>query len=548
MNRSKAHIGKKLRTWRIMLGLLSATLLFLPSCNVDELDFDGIKIQEYTPELAVPLGYVNYSFADIVEDLDDTEVILEEQPDRSLVFIYRDTTEFTTSADFIDVGTVSNEATINPELDVINNTNSEMEVPFSRSFTFEFNAVEGEEIDSIFFSGGSFVLELSSRFRSDLAYRITVEETRNVATNQPVVFDSRIRFSNILPIVARSTRELDGLKTILNRGTTGNVFNLQFDGTLILQPGQTADPSDFVNFSLTFRNPEFDLLYGKFGRKEVSIENTVVEFNFFEELGSQGFEFENAQIKFGFENGYGIPIGLDLSQMSVLTLDGDSIPLTGEVSDDFQLVDPAPLEPLGEVAVSEILIRPSNSNISEMVNATPKQFNLNLSAVSNPFDTTQTNFYRESSKINAYFELNIPLDIRVRELTKTIDYKLDSLDFDEADSLYLRFFTVNALPVGASFDIEILNSDSVVVQRQTDVAFAEAPRFGSVGLIGGATTAISEVGLGAETIAALQTGIKIYITINVNSSGLASQQYVTIFTTSSIELQVALRGSFRIKL
>ncbi len=548
MNRSKAHIGKKLRTWRRMLGLLSATLLFLPSCNVDELEFDGIKIQEYTPELAVPLGYVNYSFADIVEDLDDTEVILEEQPDRSLVFIYRDTTEFTTSADFIDVGTVSNETTINPELDVINNTNSEMEVPFSRSFTFEFNAVEGEEIDSIFFSGGSFVLELSSRFRSDLAYRITVEETRNVASNQPVVFDSRIRFSNILPIVARSTRELVGLKTILNRGTTGNVFNVLFDGTLILQPGQTADPSDFVNFSLTFRNPEFDLLYGKFGRKEVSIENTMVEFNFFEELGSQGFEFENAQIKFGFENGYGIPIGLDLSQMSVMTLDGDSIPLTGEVSDDFQLVDPAPLEPLGEVAVSEVLIRPSNSNISEMVNATPKQFNLNLSAVSNPFDTTQINFYRESSKINAYFELNIPMDIRVRELTKTIDYKLDSLDFDEADSLYLRFFTVNALPVGASFDIEILNSDSVVVQRQTDVAFAEAPRFGAVGLIGGATTAISEVGLGAETIAALQTGIKIYITINVNSSGLANQQYVTIFTTSSIELQVALRGSFRIKL
>lgn len=324
MNRSKAHIGKELRTWRIVLGLLSATLLFLPSCNVDELDFDGIKIQEYTPELAVPLGYVNYSFADIVEDLDDTEVILEEQPDRSLVFIYRDTTEFTTSADFIDVGTVSNEATINPELDVINNTNTDMEVPFSRSFTFEFNAVEGEEIDSIFFSGGSFILELSSRFRSDLAYRITVEETRNAATSQPVVFDSRIRFSNILPIVARSTRELDGLKTILNRGTTGNIFNVQFDGTLILQPGQTADPSDFVNFSLTFRNPEFDLLYGKFGRKAVSIENTVVEFNFFEELGSQGFEFENAQIKFGFENGYGIPIGLDLSQMSVLTLDGDS--------------------------------------------------------------------------------------------------------------------------------------------------------------------------------------------------------------------------------
>ncbi len=548
MNRSKAHIGKKLRTWRIVLGLLSATLLFLPSCNVDELDFDGIKIQEYTPELAVPLGYVNYSFADIVEDLDDTDVILEEQPDRSLVFIYRDTTEFTTSADFIDVGTVSNEATINPKLDVINNTNSEMEVPFSRSFTFEFNAVEDEEIDSIFFSGGLFVLELSSRFRSDLAYRITVEETRNVATNQPVVFDSRIRFSNILPIVARSTRELDGLKTILNRGTTGNIFNVQFDGTLILQPGQTADPSDFVNFSLIFRNPEFDLLYGKFGRKEVSIENTVVEFNFFEELGSQGFEFENAQIMFGFENGYGIPIGLDLSQMSVLTLDGDSIPLAGEVSDDFQLIDPAPIEPLGEVAVSEVLIRPSNSNISEMVNATPKQFNLNLSAISNPFDTTQINFYRESSKINAYFELNIPMDIRVRELTKTIDYKLDSLDFDEADSLYLRFFTVNALPVEASFDIEILNSDSVVVQRQTDVAFAEAPRFGAVGLIGGATTAISEVGLGAETIAALQTGIKIYITINVNSSGLASQQYVTIFTTSSIELQVALRGSFRIKL
>lgn len=536
----------KASSW--MLGLVSTLVVLLPSCNVDELDFEGIKLPEYTPELAVPLGFVNYSFADIVEDLDDTEVILEEQPDQSLVFIYRDTTEFTASADFIDIGTVTNGATITPELDVTNTTNSAIEVPFSRSYTFEFNAVEDEEIDSIFFSGGSFVLELSSRFRSDLAYTVTVEETRSVTNNQPVVFDSRIRFNNALPIVARSTRELAGLKTILKRGETANIFNLQFDGMLILQPGQSADPSDFVSFSLTFRNPEFDLLYGKFGQKEVTIENTSVEFNFFEELGSQGFEFENAQIKFGFENGYGIPIGLDLSQMSVLTLDGDSIPLSGEVTEAFQLIDPAPLESPDEAAVSEILIRPSNSNISQMVNATPKQFNLNLSAISNPFDTLQTNFFSESSKINAFFELNIPMDIRVRELTKTIDYKLDSLDFDEADSLYLRFFTVNSLPVGASFDIDILNSDSVVVQRQTDVAFAEAPRFGSVGLIGGATTAVSEVGLGAETIAALQTGIKIYITINVNSSGLENQQYVTIFTTSAIELQVALRGSFRIKL
>lgn len=536
------------RRFYFMAVPLMLSALLLASCNVDELDFDGIQLPEYTPELAVPLGNINYSFADIVADLDDSEVILEEQPDRSLVFIYRDTAEFTTRTDFINIGTVTNQATIAPEIDLVNNSNTTLELPFSRTYTFEFEAVEEEEIDSVFFSGGSFVLEINSRFRSNLSYTVTVEETRSVADNQPVVFDSRIPYNNILPITVRSTRDLSGHKTLLKRGEKANIFNVQFDGMLILEPGQRADPSDFLNFSLTFLNPEFDLLYGKFGQKEVTIENTSVAFNFFEELGSAGFEFENAQIKFGFENSYGIPVGLDLSQMSVITIDGDSIPLSGEVSEGYQLIDPAPLTSPGEAAFTEIIVRPSNSNISQMVNATPKQFNLNLSAISNPFDTLQANFFSDNSKINSFFELNIPLDIRVRDLTKTLDYKIDSLDFDEADSLFLRFYTINRLPVGAGFDIEILNSDSVVVQRQTDVVFAEAPRFGAVGLIGGPTTAMSEVGLGVETIKALQTGIRIYITIKVNSSGLENQQYVTIFTTSAIELQVALRGNFRIEI
>lgn len=518
----------------------------LMGCNVDDLSFDGVKLPQYTPDLAVPLGFVSYSFADIVEDFDDADVILQEQPDNSLVFIYRDSVAFSTSTDFIDIGTVSNDATINPEIDLVNTTNAMIEVPFSRSYSFEFNAVEDEQIDSVFFGGGTFVLEVNSRFASDLAYRVTVDETRSVEDNQPVVFASQIPYNGLLPVIARSTRNLDGLKTILQRGENGNIFNLQFDGTLMLQPGQRVAPTDFLNFSLTFRNPEFDIVYGKFGRKEVTIENSSITFNFFEELGSQGLEFEEAQIKFGIENGYGIPVGLDLSRLSVISVAGDSIPLLGEVAEEYQLIASAPIASPGEATFSEITIRPANSNISEMVNATPKRFNLNLSAISNPFDSTQTNFFTNDSKINAFFELNIPLRVRIRALTQTLDYRLDSVDFDEADSLYLRFFTINALPVGASFDIEILNSDSVAVQQQQDVAFAAAPRFGSVGLIGGPVTATSELVLGPATIAALSSGISINITLKINSSGIENDQYVTIYTNSAIELQVALRGSFRI--
>ncbi len=512
------------------------TLVIGSSCNLNQVEVDNLKVQNYRGLVALPIGELNYSLQELLEEeIDSTN--LQIGPDSVFVLVYRDSTSFNDNSQLLDIQDITNTGVVTVPVQAP--VPVATPVPINQDFTFNYQPENDEEIDSIVYENGELSFQLSSSFESSIDFDVTINNTVNLGNGNPVVFRGTVSPND----VSRQTQSLANHATNLNRVGNLNTFEVSFTGTINLQAGQGISATDILSFTLIYRDQVFRYVFGFFGQDNVEVGNQLVDVSFFENLG-EGLIFENPEIRMTFMNSYGLPIGLLFNTIFSVSGDtGDSTFLSGQIVQSPQLIASPTVNQIGQVLDTTLSITSNNSNIRDLFSVSPRQLGFQVRALTNPFGTSTRNFVSNNSRLDTDIEVRLPLSVRLEDLTRSLDFEIDQgLDLSDVDSVTLRIVTENQLPLNARMTLQILDADSVVLHEVPEELVVATPFLNRNGVVVTGEVNIASILLNPAGIQAFQDGSILRFSLLLNTpETLTSQEiFVDFLAQYAIEVKLSI--------
>ncbi|MCH8331835.1 MAG: hypothetical protein IH946_10745, partial [Bacteroidetes bacterium] len=215
--------------------------------------------------------------------------------------------------------------------------------------------------------------------------------------------------------------------------SNGIIFNMYISSN-----GQEVQfsSSDKIEPVIVIKDMVLEYIEGYLGQQQFSIDADTINIAIFKNLVTGSVTFANPKIEIIVRNGFGIPIQLDFKTFDAIphpTLGMGPIPLTfttnpPEIPVTFN--HPS-LEQVGELASTTITLDNSTSNLVYFIELSPIAVIYEIDVTANPgMDTTDlTNFITDSSYFEVDINVELPLDLRINNLTiqDTFDINPDQL-------------------------------------------------------------------------------------------------------------------------
>lgn len=451
-------------------------------CNAGDLDFNDIEVPTYTPTAIAPLGQTTYTIESLLEKLKDSTIVISEDNTKLLSISYSDTTLFDDYLSVIELEDVTNSDNIDASLTPIfgSPTNQNVIIP-TQNLSFEYTSPNDEELDSVKYTAGTITLDIQNGYGSALEYELTLTDIVNLETGDPLVLTGTVPASGSDQV----SNSLINHKTIINQVSNVNIFTGDFDGVLKVKTGDFINGTEIINYTLTIANADFSEIYGWFGNKTIDMTNQTIPIEFFEGISENGLIFNNPQLIFYINNGFGVPMGLNFGGISSSNADGKSVNLAGTITDSPQFVRAPSTTQIGNIATSVIEIDESNSNMRDLLSISPNQFNIDLTADANYTneDRLDRNFVTNTSEVEVVTEINLPLNVQLTDVSRGFPTGIEGFDFEDADTIKLVLNTINQLPFNGTIDMQFLAADSSLLHEFNDILFftsAEVPASGKI--------------------------------------------------------------------
>lgn len=526
----------------IFYGLIAA---LFSMCNAGELDFNDIELPPYTPKGVAPIGTTTYTIQELLEKLDDPSIEITEDNTKLISIAYRDTTVFDDYLSVIDLDDVTNPGFVTPGTPSYFDP-ADTTIPIdSIDLSFTYSSPNNEELDSVLYTAGTITLDIQNGFQSTVDYSFVLSDILNIDTGDTLVL------SGTLPSFGTDqvSAPLSNYKTIIERIGNENFFHGFFTGTINYEGGTLITGSEQITYTLTITDAEFSKIFGWFGDKTISIENKSIEIDFFEGISEDGFVFNNPQLNFYIDNGFGVPMGINFDDISATNASGNTVNMSGTITDTPQFVRAPSIENIGETEKSIIKINQTNSNLRDIFAIAPNQFNINLTADanyqnSNDLGDADRNFVIDTSAVEVITEINLPLNLKLTNVSRDFPTGIEGFDFEEADTIVLVLNTINQLPLDGAIDMQFLAADSSVLYQFTDVQFFESPEVPVSGRIETPTEHTSRIeiyrGQGYQEL--LDASI-LNLVVRVTSYNADEDNFVKIFSDYELEINVGAEAS-----
>ncbi len=519
----------------------------LAGCGISDLEFGNIKTPDYTPTLAIPLAEAHYTMRELVKDLDNGEISIEEDSSFFLTIVYVDSSTNEDNDSFLFFSSSSQSSSVFPSL-FARESDQMRELEFENTYTFSFDLLSDERIDSIFFNAGDIQLELNSRFRSDLLLSFTFPTLVDQVTGEPLTFDDTLSFSTSVPVSSQQTKSMGGKKLALQYADSSNNFDVSIKGKIIVNPGQSVNFSDFFRFSFRFESPTYSHVHGYFGTKEVALQDRSIELDFFKRFGDNGLLFKDPKIRLLLTNSFGFPSALLLDSMSASNGDGTEVMLAGQVVETSHFINHPSPDSVGTKKSTEVVINTENSNVKELFEITPVSFNLPLTTVSNPldFDKAETNFMTDSSRYTTTTIIELPFEVKMEELLTTLDFSVSEINLDNFESATLRIFSTNEMPFDGRMLIQFADTRDSVFYTSVEEIIFKGSELDEFGRTTEPTEVLSEIILGPEGTAALKQADQLKVVVTLNTFNASQDEYVKVYADYQLDVNISILGSLNI--
>lgn len=527
------------------LSIISGLLVIVIACNINELEFDNVELQDISPTIAAPLGTFEYTMQELLEELDDENITIGTDDDQVILLTFEDSASFEVSDEFVRIDDVDGSGSVAPGITAVATTET-IRIPFEQQFIYEYESTTEERLDSVFYDNGTMEFRVISSCECDYTYEFQILNTVNLTTGMPLTASGSIIFDGVSSNVDEQVLSLANFKTTLDNNLSEFVSVLR--GEVVVRPGQELRIEDELSFEFIYRDQNFDAIFGFFGTDSITIDGGQIDIELFDEATSAGIAFEGPSIRFDFENKIGVPLGVLLDSVYGRNSSGDSLFLSGVLPSNPQVIA-FNEENIYEAATTSFEINPTNSNIRDVFGLAPNFISFPITGISNVNNSDGFNYITDSSRIDANLTFTLPMSFRLDDFTQQVDFDIEgSVDTDELDSAFLQIVTRNNLPFIVEMQVAINDSLGVELFRAPQTLVIEIPVYNAVGEIVSDSETVSRITLPPQGVEALKNGSTMVIDLVMNSPSNNVNEFFPILSTNSIRVEVGVGGSGTIDL
>lgn len=410
---------------------------------------------------------------------------------------------------------------------------------YNDTMNIAFDLGNGEVINTITFKSGTFAYD----------FEHSVQENTTLRLEIPTLSKDGTSFDELISLVpnggtANTTADIDlaGYTMDLTNGDT-NALSISIVANIVSSNNLVPfDTSQSVSSSIEIKDLAIESFTGNLGARSISLAADTFDMDLSVDALS-GLSFASPEVSLTFNNGFGMPFSFDLAGIGMITESG-TITMEGMIAEDPVVIN-AP-STMGENESTTVSLNNENSNIADLLSASPESMFANISANLNPGGETE-NFVLDTSKIDLTMGIDIPLHVRITDLGMTDTMNTDSIGIDSVllNVKSAEFIGVinNGLPVDLNVQIYLADSTHTV--------------FDSL-LTGGKLATAAEVDVEGNTVANTSSDISIVAdSAKLNSLIEASymlidfglttpndgQTAVKLFTTAEIGLQLGIKST-----
>lgn len=215
----------------------------------------------------------------------------------------------------------------------------------------------------------------------------------------------------------------------------------------------------------------------------------------FENWISGNAQFVDPKFTVEVVNGFGTPVSAIFNEMSITTVEGQTLDLESTLIDEGISVTYPTLDMVGETTRSAFAFDKDNSNIEDLFGRRPERVTYDIEALVNPNSAEDQGFLDRSSFFQIDIALEVPLEGSINDFVIEADAELDIATLDDAASATFKVIFENSFPMDMFSQIYFLDDNSTVV----DSLFAEGTTrlasgvVGSDGRVTEATSTILEI-------------------------------------------------------
>ena len=499
------------------LSVILITSVFT-ACDFSYFD-DETDDFKWNGSVKAPLGYVTYTLSELFEELDIEE--LEEDTNGTLSFSYTESIDGGTNTAFdVKVGQQGfANATVQPfgdklgvlsSITVLTRETFSLPEPLILKQTFPLS----KKLTQLIFENGFLFINLSSDYESDAEITLkipslsngeeTYESEGTIVSSETDPQQIKVNLSEY-PI-ADMTIDGEG-----NTDVTNTLF-IELEIEFTLEVGDVINATDKITYGAILsglptnpgnvnidNGPSTLAVFGDFSDESFNLEANTIALDFFEEFGDGGIAFADASMTLSAKNGYGFPIGINLSGISGDNGDGTEKTVLEYRSDDtdellaganYAIINEIETySPTAQPAVTDIVLNKDNSNLNALLNSQPTRFNIEVLGKANPANNTlpsdlsyvpNENFFATTNEGLALdVTINAPLNVKFTELAISPE-PIEDLDLgedlDNFSNFELDITTSNEIPLSGSIDLHFKNAAG------TTLITKEIELFGAAGV------------------------------------------------------------------
>jgi hypothetical protein len=446
---------KKLRFAAACVCFTCITLI-LGSCMEELESTNKIGSITFDPEIGIPLVNSTFTMEQFLTEGGSKARISEQS---GVMVVTYDDSIFTSSAETIF-------AIPDQQSPVISITGSEVTFPspgssvtVSKSITFAFNPSPGDNLDSIRIKAGQMLFSLSSTFPANIDLAISIPSLEQ----QGAGFQQSSSFTG--PGTLSPSSDLQGTALDLTvNGTTTNTITFAITAT-ITDTGQPIDNTHRLDCSFSMSSLGFRSLFGNINTRTLPLNADSINVDIFGEGMAGGIEFLSPSVRLDIRNSFGLPVGFDIQNISVVKHDYSTIQLTGSAvsgpNNPYLLNGPS-YSQIGQSITTQIDINSGNSNLAQLFSSLPYYLEHQFGAVLDPPGNTQ-NFVLDNSTVAIGVHLELPFHGKISSLTISKQYEFDGLGIDDIMEGIVKVKTINELPLDAAVQLYFVDGTGEVL-------------------------------------------------------------------------------------
>ena len=441
--------NKNIRTLIFCLAILATAV----GCR--KFDVAGVKLDTYSPDIALPLVNTEVTMRDLLDSLQDSRLVAAN--DGALTLVY-DGQNYRLGVD-----------TIFQVLPDIN--------PFPMNdsvFKFPYTLPGGTRVDFIDLRKGFVKIAAIIPFPGGGRIELKIPELINPVTNaifsQTIIAPGFTYFDSFSVAGWRLVPQADTLHF------KHKLFKIS-DGTQYLPYGTVR---------IGFSELEHKYAEGFLGTGTYPVPRDTVAIDVFNFVQNGSVFFDDPKLRIHIENSFGIPVTAKFSALNAILTNGTVIPLNSPTLIAGIPLNYPTLAERGQRKTTDFVVDASNSDIELIIGQPVKEFEYWIEPILNPTgDTTIVSFLTDSSEFVVRAELELPLYGRSSGVTVLDTFDLDFGQLDKVDYANFKIVSDNGFPLGADLQVYFLETNGTLVDSllATDQTVLRAAAIGSSGRV-----------------------------------------------------------------